>query len=66
MQCENSDPTATRRRLDNPAHGPVASRIDLVEGVAEEVAVALAESCLVDLGRVPEIVPRAMTRAQHD
>ncbi len=50
----------------NPAHGPVAGRVDLAERVGQQVAVALAESCLVDLGRVPEIVPRAMARAQHD
>jgi hypothetical protein len=66
MQCESSDPTAARGRTDDPAHGAVAGRVDLAEGVGQQVAVALAESCFVDLGRVPEIMARAMTPAQHD
>ena len=66
MQREDRDAAPARRRTDNPADGPITGRVDLAERVGQQVAVALAESRLVDLGRVPEIVPRAMARAQHD
>ena len=66
MQREDRDAAPPRRRTGNPADGPITGRVDLAERVGQQVAVALVENRVVDLGPVPEVVPRAMTRAQHD